>query len=79
MKEFFVERYQKDELLGKLFQLANDCVKNYTWEKYCTICDMVSDWNREHEECEIFMCDISNREDQVVNGFMIEDESFYCE
>jgi hypothetical protein len=60
--------------------MANDLYKdhaeNWTWtaeQKIWTIC---CDWNRDHEDEEIFMCETSDDDDNV-NGFMIEDDLFY--
>lgn len=68
------ERKQKE--LNKLFKLAEELISDYTWEKYSKLWGECSDWNREHEDEEIFMCETSDENDYV-NGFMIEDYAFY--
>lgn len=70
---------QKRELIGKLIDYTTTHINNWSWDNYSYIQSTISDWNTDHEDDEIFMCDISNREDEVCNGFMIEDECFYFE
>ncbi len=69
----------RDEMIRTLMEKARELVKNYTWDASCELWSMCSDWNTDHEECdEIFMSDTSD-DDNVVNGFMIEDYVFIYE
>lgn len=74
---------KRNELIRKMVKLAVQITgKNsgkWTWEKANKIWDMCSDWNREHEDCEIFMCDYCSEDSEVVDGFMIEDDFFIYE
>lgn len=70
---------QKINLIEKLIHYVNEHFSTWSFDDYCAVQRRISDWNSEHEDDEIFMCDISNREDDVCNGFMIEDVCFYFE
>ena len=69
-------REKREKVLEKMFKLAVDVVDNYTAEKNNKLWDMSLDWNREHEDCEIIMCETCD-DNGNVNGFMIEDYPYY--
>ena len=65
---------ERQKYINKMVELANDIVKNYTWEKWERLWSMSSDWNSKHSEKEeIAMCEHENDEG-VVDGFYIEDD-----
>ncbi len=67
----------RNQTISKMMKMANELMKNYTWEKNKALWDMCYDWNSTHEESEeIFMCETSDDDDNV-NGFMIEDDVWY--
>ena len=78
--EVFTIKQERENVIKKMFDLANfisgDNWKNWTRDRENHLWDMCSDWNREHEDEEIFMCETSDDDDNV-NGFMIEDDPFY--
>lgn len=65
------------QTISKMIKMANELVKDYSWEKNNELWDMCYDWNSTHPEREeIFMCETSDDDDNV-NGFMIEDDVWY--
>ena len=68
----------KERMITKMVKLANDLVKNYTWEKNKALWSMCSDWNSNHEESEeIFMCELDADDEHPNGGFCIEDDCWY--
>ena len=63
---------ERQRYINKMVELANDIVRDYTWEKWERLWSMSSDWNSTHED-EIAMYEHEN-EDGVVDGFYIEDD-----
>lgn len=64
----------REEMIGKLYKIANDLFKDYSYEKWNEMWSLCSDWNSTHDSREeIFMSETSDDEDRV-NGFMIEDD-----
>ena len=57
----------KDEMILNLMSMANQLVKNYTYELNKRMWTACLDWNREHPDEEIFMCETDD-------GFAIEDD-----
>lgn len=65
------------DMIEKLFEMANELAKNYTWDKYYEIFDTCCNWNREHEESEeIFVCEIYKEDGYENDGIMVEDDYF---
>ena len=68
----------RSETIRKMMNLANSMAHNYTWEKYCKLWEMASEWNSNHEEREeIFMCEFDKEDGYEEDGVMIEDDLFY--
>ena len=64
----------REQMLRKLYKIANDLFKDYTLDKWNEMWGLCSDWNSTHDSREeIFMSEICDDEDRV-NGFMIEDD-----
>lgn len=70
------ERMKRDRMIEKMCKMANELMKDYSWEKECKIWDLCYDWNSNHCDCEIFMSEVSDDNDEV-NGFAIEDDVWY--
>lgn len=66
---------RKQKKLNKLFSMADELTRNYTWDGEMKIWEECSDWNREHEDEEIFMCEVAI-DSEYVNEFMIEDYTY---
>lgn len=63
-----------------MMEKARDLQRNgWTREGENELWDMASDFNREHEDEEIFMCVMSKADGDVGDGFMIEDDYFTFE
>jgi len=69
----------RNDVIKKMFSIANDMRKNWTWDKYDELITIGSDWNAEHEDEEIFCCDYQGEDSEYSNGIMIEDEIFIFE
>lgn len=70
----------REQTILKMVKMADELVKNYSYDKYNEIWEICSDWNREHEGSEeIFMCDYQSDDSAYVNGFMIEDDYWVFE
>lgn len=66
------------QTIKKMIKMANELVKNYTWEQNKELWDMCCDWNRNHDESEeIFMCEIWAEDGYDGDGFMIEDDIWF--
>lgn len=64
----------REKMLRKLYKIANDLFKDYTWDKWYEMWTLCSDWNSTHDSKEeIFMAELSD-DDGWLNGFMIEDD-----
>lgn len=65
----------RKDTLKRLYEMANELAKKYDYEKNYDMWSLCCDWNSEHEDEEIFMC-----EDEDENGeyrYFIEDDYFY--
>ena len=60
----------REQLISRMFDMAN---KVETRDDADAIWKLCLDWNREHPDEEIFMCDYQSDDSEYVNGFMIED------
>ena len=69
----------KRETIEIMLLKANELTKKYSYDLYSEIWEMASDWNRNHEDEEIFMCDYQSDNSEFVNGFMVEDYVFIIE
>lgn len=49
---------------------------NATFDKVQEIWTLCCDWNMEHEDDEIFMCEHESEETGFVDGFYIEDDAY---
>ena len=66
------------EMMEKLFGMANELTKDYTWDKYCELFNACHDWNRDHEENEeIFVCEVFKEDGFANDGIAVEDEYFF--
>lgn len=66
---------KRETTLKKLYTMALELTKKYDYETNYKMWTLCLDWNSEHPEKEIFMCD-----DEDENGtyrFFIEDDYFY--
>jgi hypothetical protein len=64
----------REKMIEKMVKAANKLRKEYSWEAQKEIWEMCLDWNSEHEDEEIFMCEHENEETGLVDGFYIEDD-----
>ena len=69
----------KQKVLEQMIKKANALLKNWTRDGENEIWNMALDWNREHEDDEIFMCEYQSEDSATVNGFMIEDDYWIFE
>ena len=70
----------RNETLKAMYKMANELVKDYSFDKNNALWEMAYDWNSEHEESEeIFMCEIWKEDGYEHDGFMIEDDIWYFE
>ena len=60
---------KRDKVLEKMHNICNELTKNYTWDQYNLLCAICSDWNNDHEDEEIFLCDTDD-------GIAIEDDIY---
>ena len=68
-----------DKMIKMAIAITGKNSDNWTRTAENAIWEMCCDWNSEHEEEEIFMCEIDTEEDGYVNGFAIEDDYFIVE
>lgn len=69
-----VKSKTRDEVIEIVWKKMVDLAKGYTYDKYCEITDIISDWNSEHDEDnEIFMCDDVNENGERI-GLYLEDD-----
>lgn len=66
-------KMNREEQMKKIWAKMVNLQKEYTWAKYVEVWDMCSDWNREHPEEEIFMCEHFDEDDHV-DGICLEDD-----
>lgn len=64
----------KRQMIKNLADMANQLVKNYTYDLNKRMWTACLDWNREHPDEEIFMCEDCFNGSETVNGFYIEDD-----
>ena len=73
----------RNEMINKLRKMAiaitGDNSGKGTYDDHMAIWTMCNDWNREHEEEEIFMCEYQTEDSEYANGIMIEDDYFIFE
>lgn len=73
----------RNEMIDKLVRMAiaitGDNTSAGSWDATMEMWDLCSDWNREHEEEEIFMCEYQTEDSEYANGIMIEDDYFIFE
>lgn len=62
----------RQEMLKKLVDMANGLSKDASLMAQAEIFSACCDWNAEHEDEEIFMCEHDNEETGMVDGFYIE-------
>lgn len=78
---------ERNEIIAKMMKMANEITgknsDNWTWDAERAIWRMCFDWNSEHEDEEIFMCECDHDEEgnptESVCGFYIEDDWFIVE
>lgn len=64
----------REEVIEIVWKKMVDLAKEYTYDKYREITDIISDWNSEHDEDnEIFMCDDVNENGERI-GLYLEDD-----
>lgn len=66
----------REQLIRRMFDMANKVVTRDDADAIWTLC---LDWNRDHPDEEIFMCDYQSDGSEYVNGFMIEDDYWVFE
>lgn len=64
---------KRNETINLMVRLANILQKAYSYELCHKIWSICSDWNSEHPDEEILMCEHAN-DDNIVDGFYIEDD-----
>lgn len=64
----------REQLISKMFDMANKLLNNWAREGENAIWKLCIDWNMEHPDEEIFMCEYQSDDSEYVNGFMIEDD-----
>ena len=64
----------REQLISTMFDMANKLINKWTREGENAIWTLCSDWNNEHPDEEIFMCEYQSDDSDCVNGFMIEDD-----
>ena len=69
---------KKEKTIRKMWEMVDKLYGNYSRDEEMKIWDLCYEWNSEHEDDEIFMCETGD-EGNTVNGFMIEDDCFYYE
>ena len=73
----------KAQVIRKMYEKANMVMRNWTRDGENEIWDMALNWNRNHEDDEIFMCEFSQdaegNDTGRVTGFMIEDDYWLYE
>lgn len=47
----------REEVIRKAWKIMLTWQEDFDFESYCTVFDMISDFNREHPEEEIFFCE----------------------
>ena len=63
----------KQKMFEQLVNMANNLVKDYSYDKMSKLWDACNEWNDKHPDEEIFMCDGCFNDSETVNGFYIED------
>lgn len=66
----------RNEVINKVNKMALELSKSFNREDYDVMFDMIYDWNREHEDNEIFSCEEYD-EDEDANKFYIEDNYYF--
>ena len=69
----------REKLISKMRDMANKLINKWTREEEDAIWTLCLDWNREHPDEEIFMCEYQSDDSEYVNGFMIEDDCWVFE
>lgn len=70
---------KRARMLEKLTKMALKLYDNFTWPGYYEVFTACSDWNSEHPDEEIFMCEMWKADGHEHDGLMIEDDVFYYE
>lgn len=65
----------RDEVLNKLYKMAKELAKVYSYELMNQMWSLCLDWNSSHEDEEIFMCDDEDEDGKY--RYFIEDDYFY--
>lgn len=68
-----------DKMIKKAKAITGTNSKNWTRDAENKIWDMAYDWNSNHDDSEIFMCEIWKDDGYDFDGFMIEDDYFVYE
>ena len=69
----------REKMIEKMMNKANALQKRWSWTAQQEIWTMCCDWNSEHEDEEIFMCEHESEETGLVDGFYIEDDCWTFE
>ena len=64
----------REQLISKMMNMANKLINKWTREEEDAIWTLCLDWNSEHPDEEVFMCEYQSDDSEYVNGFMIEDD-----
>ena len=70
---------EREKVIMEMIRRANSLLKSWNRDLFDSIWTMCLDWNREHEDDEIFMCEYQSDDSEYVNGFMIEDDYWVFE
>lgn len=69
----------RSEMIAQLMQMADRLTQDYSWGLYRAMFSTCIDWNSEHEDEEIFMCEDCFNGSETVNGVYIEDDYWIFE
>lgn len=70
---------EREKVIMEMIRRANSLLKSWNRDLFDSIWTMCIDWNREHEDDEIFMCEYQSDDSEYVNGFVIEDDYWVFE
>lgn len=65
--------------IADLANMANKLTQEWSWDLYRDMFSACIDWNSEHEDEEIFMCEECFNGSETVNGVYIEDDYWIFE
>lgn len=66
---------KRETVLKKLYKMAQELARAYDRDKYNAMWELCYEWNSEHGEAEIFMCEDEDEAGEF--RYYIEDDYFY--